>query len=189
MRILERKTAMRSNVISDDAFAHMVSQEVKNKASEEERQFLADPQNVHRWLKALSVLLDHLDDQIEEAIEDMESDVERYRQLGEDGVTMVAESRHYYEEKIAKIKKFRFYVSRKTSEVERIVERYGSGFVDEEKKLIMCRDAILAHRMYLLSNDIETTPADEALYEALEGVWSFDKIKDEEAVREEIKKD
>lgn len=168
---------MRQHIISDDAFAHMVSQEVKNKASDEERDFLSDPSNVDRWLRALGALLSHLDEQISSAEEDMEADIARYERLGEDGIGVSAESRHYYEQKISKIKKFRFYVVRKISDVESIKKKYGSSHADEEKGIIMCRDAIVAHMQYLREYDIETTPADEALYLALEGVWAFDKIE------------
>lgn len=179
---------MRSHVISDDAFAHMVSQEVKNKASAEERQFLAESQNIGRWLRALDALCAHLNEQIESCELDMESDLRRYEGMGEDGLGLAAEARHYYEQKISKIKKFRFYVLRKISEVQGIKAKSEVGSVDQEKKILICRDAILAHKMYLLKYDIETTPADEALYLALDGIWKFDEIKNpEEEISDEEK--
>lgn len=167
---------MINHAISDDAFAHMVAQEVKNKASDEHRQFLMQPGNVDRWLKTLDSLLDNLNRQVESATQDMIADCERYERLGEDGVVMLAEARHYYEQKISKIEKFKFYVIRRISEVAALTSQYRSGNVDSEKMLLMCKDAISAHMRYLLEHDIETTPADEALYKALEGVWAFDQI-------------
>lgn len=167
---------MNRHIISDDAFAHMVAQEVKNKASDEHRQFLSEPGNVDRWLRTLNALLDNLNSQIESASEDFQADSDRYESFGEEGVVLLAETKHYYEQKISKIEKFKFYVVKRISEVAAISGQYKSGNVDNEKMLLMCRDAIFAHREYLRINDIETTPADEALYQAAEGVWAFDKI-------------
>lgn len=162
--------------ISDDAFAHMVAQEVKNKASEEHRQFLMQPGNIDRWLRTLNALLDNLNRQVESSQADMEADCDRYERLGEDGVVMLAEAKHYYEQKINKVEKFKFYVIKRISEVATISSQYKSGNVDNEKMLLMCKDAIIAHMRYLREHDIETTPADEALYQAIEGIWAFDQI-------------
>lgn len=167
---------MMNHAISEDAFAHMVAQEVKNKASEEHRQFLMQPGNIERWLKTLNALLDNLNRQVEEAHAEMESDCDRYEKLGEDGVVLLAEAKHYYEQKINKVEKFKFYVIKRISDVATISSQYKSGDVDNEKMLLMCKDAIIAHMRYLQEHDIETTPADEALYQALEGVWAFDQI-------------
>ena len=168
---------MINHAISDDAFAHMVAQEVKNKASDEHRQFLAQPGNVDRWLKTLNSLLDNLNRQVESSRQEMIADCERYERLGEDGVVMLAEAKHYYEQKISKVEKFKFYVIKRISEVATLTSQYKSGNVDNEKMLLMCKDAIIAHMQYLREHDLETTPADEALYKAVEGVWAFDQIE------------
>ena len=164
------------NYISDDAFAHMVAQEVKNKASDEHRQFLCQSDNLDRWVRALNALLDNLNRQTESLAQDMISDESRYALLGEDGVLLGVEAKMYYESKISKAERFKFYVVKRISEVTSMISAQKATDMDQEKTYALCRDAIEAHRMYLLKYDIETTPADEALYKTLEGVWDFEKI-------------
>jgi len=175
MRILEKGKTM-SHYISDDAFAHMVAQEVKNKASEEHRQFLCQPENLDRWMRALNALLDNLNGQIENSTQDMIADEARYSGLGEDGIKLGAEAKMYYENKINKAERFKFHVVKRVSDVAGMISLQKAVGADEEKLFSLCRDAIEAHRMYLLRYDIETTPADEALYKALEGVWAFERL-------------
>lgn len=176
-----------SHYISDDAFAHMVAQEVKNKASDEHRQFLCQPENLDRWMRALNALLDNLNRQIESATQDMFADEARYADLGEDGVRLGAEAKMYYEGKIGKAERFKFYVAKRVSDVATMMSLQKATGIDQEKLYGLCRDAIEAHRMYLLRYDIETTPADEALYKALEGVWAFERLgaPDEEGKTQE----
>lgn len=173
-----------NHYISDDAFAHMVAQEVKNKASEEHRQFLSQPENLDRWMRALNALLDNLNRQIENSSSDMAADEKRYSDLGEDGVRLGVEAKMYYESKIAKAERFKFYVIKRVSDVAGMIAMQKATGADQEKIEGLCRDAIEAHRMYLLRYDIETTPADEALYEALEGVWAFERLSSPDAENE-----
>jgi len=165
-----------NHYISDDAFAHMVAQEVKNKASDEHRLFLGQPENLDRWMRALNALMDNLNRQIDESTSDMAADNKRYANLGEDGVGLAVESKMYYESKISKAERFKSYVVRRISDVAAMISLQKATNADQEKIGQLCRDAIEAHRKYLLSYDIEATPADKALYKSLEGVWAFEKL-------------
>lgn len=175
---------MSAYYISDDAFAYMVAQEVKNKSSEEQRHFLEQAENLDRWVRCLNALLENINDQISEATEDMRRDEERYAGLGEDGLKLVTEAKIYYESKINKAERFRFFVVKRISEVESILFKQKSNHLDSEKMAVLHRDAIIAHRRYLATHDIETTHADDALYRALEGVWSFEDLPAPEEEKE-----
>ena len=163
--------------ISDDAFAHMVAQEIRNNVSDEHRDFLRQPENLDRWMKGLNALLDNVNGQIEDAGSDMAADEARYSALGEDGIRLVMEAKAYYEAKISKAERFKFYVVRRISEVAAMISRSKATGADDEKINLMCKSAIIAHRRFIEENDIEKTEADEALYDALEGIWSFEKIE------------
>lgn len=180
-----------NHYISDDAFAHMVAQEVKNKASDEHKQFLCQSQNLDRWMRALNALLDNLNRQIEGLTQDMIADDKRYLSLGEDGVRLGVEAKMYYESKIAKADRFKFYVVKRVSDVAGMISLQKATGADRENLYEMCRDAIEAHRTYLLRYDIETTPADEALYKALNGVWAFERLgapEEENKTQESLQK-
>jgi len=180
-----------NHYISDDAFAHMVAQEVKNKASDEHRLFLSQPENLDRWMRALNALMNNLNRQIDGSTDDMIADDKRYADLGEDGVGLGVESRMYYESKISKAERFKFYVVKRISDVATMISLQKATNADHEKTNELCRDAIEAHRTYLLSYDIEATPADRALYESLKGIWAFEKLpapEEEEQNQESLQK-
>ena len=52
--------------MNDEAFSRLVAEEVKNKASEAQRKYLALPENLERWKRALQYLSSNLEEQIVE---------------------------------------------------------------------------------------------------------------------------
>ena len=65
-------------MISDDAFANMVAEEVKNKLSNKQRLQLLEKENWERWKETLLVLAEKLQEQIEQIEYDSEADRIRY---------------------------------------------------------------------------------------------------------------
>jgi len=165
------------HMMSDDAFAHLVAQDIKNNVNDNQRQFLRESQNLNRWARCLNALLSNLDEQIEEIEGDMESDTEQYSALGEDGSKLLAEAMHHYLGQKRKIEKFKGYVLRKINEVAELISMLEDGVSSEDDILVMCRQAIIRHRKELNENDIEPTPYDEALWDVLNGQWNFDNIE------------
>ena len=78
--------------MNDENFAQLVSEDVKNKVSESQRDYLMLPQNRERWKRALLALSENLDNQIDNINYDKQRDVERYVALGDDGVTLLVEA-------------------------------------------------------------------------------------------------
>lgn len=163
-------------MMSDDAFAHLVAQDIKNKVNDKQREFLRESQNVGRWARCLDALLSNLNEQIEDIDADIASDTEQYSALGEDGTALLAEATHYYLGQKRKIEKFKGYVSRKINEVAELVSMLENGVSSDDDILVICRQAIIRHRKELNENDIEPTPYDEALWAALDGQWNFEEI-------------
>ncbi len=78
--------------MNDEVFAQLVAEDVKNKVTDSQRDYLMLPHNRERWKRALLVLSENLDNQIDNINYDKQRDVERYVALGEDGVTLLAEA-------------------------------------------------------------------------------------------------
>ena len=78
--------------LTDDAFAQLVAEEVKNKLSPGQRQVLLESVNWDRWKRALNALSDNLLTQIESIEADAESDANRYMALGRDGRKLAKEA-------------------------------------------------------------------------------------------------
>lgn len=166
--------------MQDEIFARLVAEEVKNKVSREQAEFLRLPENWTRWQRCLTVLIDNLNGQLSE-IQDLEdTTTNRYRALGEDGIRLLAESLSDYESRRKKILRFRFHVEARLDEVTRMIAM-GSDAVDERLKTVdFLRRAIDQHRELVLEYGFDPTPIDSALWSALEGKWEFDSISAED---------
>jgi hypothetical protein len=165
--------------MNDDAFARLVAEEVKNKVSRSQRNILMEKQNWDKWRRALGALVDTLNDQLETLAEDEESDRKRYESLGSDGAKLLAESMAEYETRRSRIERFLFHVERRLDEVENMIK---TGTIDNDpsKNALLYENAIKKHKAMIEEYDIEPTPVDTALWEALEGKWAFNKIKPED---------
>lgn len=166
--------------MNDDAFSRLVAEEVKNRVSRSQRDFLMLPDNWVRWQRALVVLVDNLRSQLERLSDDETVDRERYEALGEDGVKLLAEAMSDYENRRSKISRFKFHVDKRLDEVSRMIA-LGAESADEDTSAhAFLRKAIEKHRDMLEEFDLEATPIDVALWDALEGKWSFEMINTDE---------
>lgn len=168
-------------MINDDAFARMVSEDVKNKISSTEKNILMQPDNWSRWKDTLVILVENLDRQIDSLANDAEADSERYSSMGRSGERLASAAARDYQFRIKKIDRFKFHVNRRLDEVMVMIE---TGYVKEDngwERAAFLENAIFRHRALLREFELEETPVDKALWDALEGKWEFDSI-DEESI-------
>jgi hypothetical protein len=162
----------------DDTFARLVAEEVKNKVTPEQKDYLRLPENWTRWQRALTVLTNNLDQQLESLKNEERRDTENYRALGDDGVKLLTESLSEIEVRRKKILRFKFHVDSRVDEVTRMIA-LGSDAVDERLRGVeFLRKAIERHRELLDEFDIEPTAVDRALWASLENKWDFDSVTD-----------
>lgn len=162
--------------MNDDAFARLVAEEVKNNVSNAQRDYLMLPENRVRWQRALKALLDNLDNQIANINRQRADEIAKYEAMGEDGFKLVAEVASNHDHRSKKISRFRYYVEAKLDEVTR---KIAMGSDDEDERVAFVqflRSAIAMHKKMLEDNDMEATSIDLALWDALDGVWSFDDV-------------
>jgi len=162
--------------MNDDAFARLVAEEVKNNVSNAQREYLMLPDNRNRWERALRALLDNLDSQIANINRQRADEIARYEAMGDEGFKLVAEAASSHDHRSKKISRFRFYVESRLDEVSRLI---AMGSDDDEEKVAFVqflRSAIATHKKMLEENDLEPTSIDVALWDALDGVWSFDSV-------------
>jgi hypothetical protein len=161
-------------MISDDSFAWMVAEEVKNKLSPRERQILLQPENWGKWQRCLVALVDNLDDQIARIEEDEEADSRRFASIGSRRLQNEAESA--YRGRKQKIERFKFYVNKRLDQVTAMIENGSTPEMSGAQEVEFLRRAINQHRKMLVDNDMEDTPIDRALWAALDGRWEFDNL-------------
>lgn len=167
--------------MNDDAFARLIAEDVKNKISRSQREYLEMPSNLHRWQRGLIALVKNLDSQIDNLQQDEDDDVDRYRSLGADGSKLLAEAVESYTAKKTKIKRFKFHVEKRLDEVSRMIEFS----TDSNTALSLAeflKAAILKHKELIEKFDIEPTNLDIALWAAaIENEWKFDHVEIEES--------
>jgi hypothetical protein len=165
----------KNGVMSDDAFAKLVAEEVKNRVSSESRSYLLEKENWNRWRKALTALIDNLDGQIEDIYDDIAADTERYSQI-EDGSVLLSTALASYEMRKKKIERFRFYVQNRLAQVDKMIH---TGVAIEEEPLVallLLKRAIRMHKQLMFEQDLEDTDIDRALWATLDGKWLFDEV-------------
>lgn len=170
--------------MNDDAFARLVAEEVKNKVSKSQRLVLMEKENWDKWRRALVALTGTLQTQLDNLADDEESDRERYAELGADGQRLLAMAMSDYNMRRSKIERFKFHVERRLDEVEQMISTGQPPDSDPLKNAILYENAIKKHRELIETYDIEPTPIDLALWDSLEGQWSFNKIKPEDVLSE-----
>jgi hypothetical protein len=162
--------------MQDETFARLVAEEVKNRVTPTQADYLRLPENWGRWQRCLLTLINNLDNQLVEINEQEESDARRYKGLGDQGITLLTESLSEHEARRKKITRFKFHVEGKLDEVTRMIG-LGSEAVDDQVKAVdFLRKAIERHRELNEKAMIDPTPIDNALWQALEGRWDFDTI-------------
>lgn len=166
--------------MNDDSFARLVAEEVKNKVSKTQRQFLMQQENWDKWRRALVTLIGTLQEQLENIADDEESDRERYSGLGSEGTKLLNMAVSEYAMRRSKIERFKFHVERRLDEVEQMLSTGQPPENDPLKNALLYENAIKKHKQMIEQYDIEPTPVDLALWDALDGQWSFNKINPED---------
>lgn len=163
-------------MMSDDAFARLVADEVKNKVTAEQREYLTIPENRDRWERALVTLTDNLNNQLADLDDREERERERYEPLGKDGLKLLAEMLADVENRKKKVSRFLFHVERRIEAVQRLAAG-SSEEIEERARLVeFLRRSIEQHRSLMLRENLEPTAIDLALWDALNGEWKFDDI-------------
>lgn len=172
-------------MLSDDAFARLVAEEVKNNVTQAQRDLLRLPENWSRWQRALVALVANLDGQLDSINEREQDDTKRYTEMsatlaGTDDAQkplhILASRQAEYADKRKKIERFRHHVEDRLDEVTRMIA-LGTEAVEERLQVVMfLRRGIERHREMLDEFDLEATPVDKALWAVLEGKWEFDSI-------------
>jgi len=85
-------------LMNDDAFARLVSEDVKNKVSSNQKKILLNPNNWSRWKDALLALSENLEDQLFNIDSDATTDQKRYESMGE--LVLVQEAEIFYNAKL-----------------------------------------------------------------------------------------
>lgn len=167
--------------MNDDAFARLVAEEVKNKASRDQRAYLMLPENWTKWQKALKALINNLSSQLEQIKSSEDEQIARYRDLGDEGIRAITEISTSFQDRRKKIERFAYYVEQRYDEVTRMI-LLGGEQVDERVGLIeFYRKAISRHRELMEEYELDPTNIDEALWASLDGKWDFDGITEESA--------
>lgn len=164
-------------ILNDDAFARLVSEDVKNRISSKQKQILLNPKNWERWKTSLILLSENLEEQLFNVDSDAESDASRYEQMGE--TTLAEEAKLAYQNKKNKISRFKFHVDRRLDEVVLLIEKNEKpkNYDTAPDPLIdFYRKAITTHRFLIYEYDLEETSIDRALWSALDGKWEFSNI-------------
>lgn len=157
--------------MNDDMFARLVAEDVKNRASETQREYLHLPQNRDRWKRALVALVRNLDEQIQGIKEDKESDLERYQSLGNEGKILLSEAIQSYDSRLSKVERFKFFVNKRLDHVASLGEDEGA-----ISRANFLEAAILRHKSLMDEFDMEPTDIDTALWASLGNKWEFDDI-------------
>jgi hypothetical protein len=67
--------------MNDESFARLVADDVKNRVSKPQKQYLELPENNKRWQRALNVLISNLEEQLHQISLDLKADTQRYSDL------------------------------------------------------------------------------------------------------------
>ena len=174
--------------MNDDVFARLVAEEVKNKISEEHRQYLMLPENWTRWQRALRALSLNLERQLAQIHESEQEAISKYDGLGEEGAKLIAELSIGFADRRKKIERFAYYVELRYDTVTRMI-LLGIEKVEERMGIVaFYRNAITRHKELIEEYELDQTPMDTALWATLDGKWEFDQI-DKDALVEYLDED
>ena len=170
--------------ISDDEFARLVSEDVKNKVSSRQREILLDFSNWGRWQETLLMIVDNLQDQLDDIDADRDADRIRFESMGKDGLVLLQESEFAYTSRKAKIERFKFHVNRRLDDVTTIIETGTSDGVQHDAMTTnsdanFYRKAIAKHRALIEEYKLEETEIDKALWRTLNNEWTFGDINED----------
>ncbi len=147
-------------MLTDDNFARLVAEDVKNRVSTEQADYLRLPENMSRWKRSLQLLLVNLDSQLDELATREELEVRRYQGLGGEGVNLLAEVQTVIEQRRRKVIKFRFHVEKRLDEVIRLSNAVSKDETKQSANYNLLRSAIQKHKELLLDEDFFATLSD-----------------------------
>jgi len=162
--------------MQDEFFARLVAEEVKGRVNKGQADYLRLPENWSRWQRALVALIDNLNNQLANLSSEEQDDTARYKQMGEDGLRLLAEKSAEYEQRKKKIARFKFHVEARLDEVSKMIA-LGTDQLEEKFEAIeFLRKAIQKHQSLMVEHNLEETAIDKALWAALDGEWRFESI-------------
>lgn len=159
--------------MNDEAFSRLVAEEVKNKATAAQKNYLAMPANLERWKRALQFLSKNLEEQIVGIDREEKERLLHFENLGEEGSILLAETSATAAVRRAKIDRFRFFVSQKLDEVSRLALAASQSANSTED---FYRRAIEKWWSLMQDFEMEPTKIDYALFASLDGKWEFDDL-------------
>jgi hypothetical protein len=162
--------------LTDDGFAQLVAEEVKNKLSPSQREALLETDNWDRWKRALTALAENLISQIQEIEANAEADNNRYVAMGRDGRKLAREAEAAYASRKAKIERFKFHVEKRLDQVVGMISTGQPIDMSPFETANFYRRAIIRHRELMTQYDMEDTAIDRALWDTLENKWEFDRV-------------
>lgn len=158
----------------DHAYSTLVAEEVKNRATKTQIEYLA--LDYARWQEALLKLVANLKDQIARINVDALAAQERYEAMGKDGMILLVESQSLFDDKRRKIERFLFHVEHRLDEITRVLANGEDATEERLKTVEFLRRVIEKHRELSAEAQYIPNPIDEALWAALGGKWLFDEI-------------
>lgn len=167
--------------MNDDAFARLVAEDVKNRSTIEQRQYLNLPENKDKWLRALRSLSENLKMQIKNISINEANEIAKYRALGGDGVKLIAEQASMSLDRSEKIKRFNFFVEQKLEEVIRSSTINSDSTHDKANLADFYKRSIEKHKELMSEYELDPTSMDTALWASLDGKWDFDKVNKDNA--------
>ena len=146
-------------------FEIVVSEDIKNKASQQDRDLLRLPENHDRWRECLVNIIETVSFKISE----LDAEISAIRSSYSDFITDPAAG---LEDQREKSKRFRFYAEKRLAEVDRLMA-LGQPADPSLSLATFLRDAIIAHKRWHEDNGLVNSEGDDCLYAALDGVWKF----------------
>lgn len=146
-------------------FATIVSEDIKNKCSQHDKEWLRLPENHEKWRTCLFDIIET----VNLKIVDLEHQISNLRDTYGDFTIDPAVG---LEEQREKSNRFRFYAEKRLVEVDRLISLGNE--VDPSVSLAsFLRDAIKAHKQWHVDNNLVPSEGDDCLYAALDGMWRF----------------
>lgn len=146
-------------------FEIIVSEDIKNKASQQDKDFLRLPENHLEWKQCLINIIQTVSEKIESLDADIESLRSAYSDFSIDPAAGLDDQRE-------KSKRFRFYAEKRLAEVDRLIS-LGKDSDPSLSLATFLRDAIIAHRKWNSEHGLINSKGDDYLYAALDGEWKF----------------
>jgi len=161
-------------MLTNEAFARLVAEDVKNRVTDEQKKYLRLPENVERWQRNLVALLENLSNQLADLNEREQVETDRYHGLGEDGISLLAETQADLDQRRKRISRFRYHVENRLDEATRLIAIADTDLGADMANFM--QKVIAKHRDLLNEADLDPTPIDRALWAALDGKWLFDDV-------------